>query len=248
MTTKNIQQMLEDTRALLEDGNCPEAIAKLGEALVDFPDEGLLWDMLGVAYWDAGAVQDSIDALEHASMLVPLSPEGQLALALGYEVAQKHELSTELLTGLAARDNLSPNVLEQLARALGRAGDSDVALHVCERAAQLQPESTAPLLGIVFYMARLGASSRQMLPTLFRALHLDPTDSAIRILLARRLHDCNLSEDAAEVLRLVDLSTYACPNCLHAMHEIFVAAGDETLAAQCTEVLMGSPYEGKARP
>ena len=237
MTAKTTSEVLQSTRRMLEEGDCETAIAELDAALVDFPDEGQLWDRLGVALWDAGTAHESVDALEHATTLVPLSPEGQLVLALGYEVLQKRELSTELLIRLASRDPLPVRVLEQLARALGRAGEDSVALHVCQRAQRALPEAAAPLLGIAYYMARLGASSQQMLPALFSALHLDPENSAVRILLARRLHDCGLHEDAAEVLRLVDFSKCDCRNCLQAMHEIFQSAGDVALAAECKQLV-----------
>ncbi len=237
MCTSTVACALREARRLLTDNDCPAAIEKLNQALADSPDDGRLWDLLGVALWDSGAVQDSIEALEHATILVPLSPEGQLALGLGYEVVQKRELALELLLGLAGRDHLSPAILEQLARALGRAGEFSTALHVCQRAASAMPESPAPLLGVAYYMTRLGASSEQLLPALFRAMHLDPHDTGVRILLARRLHDCGMSEDAAEVLRLVDLSKYRCVRCLAAMQEIFQAAGDFESADECQAAL-----------
>lgn len=237
MPTSTVERVLRNAQSLLEENDCPTAIEELQRTIDEFPDEGRLLDLLGVALWDSGSVQESIDTLEQASMLVPLSPEAQLALGLGYEVAQKRELASNVLISLASRENLSPSILEQLARALGRANELSVALHVCERAAQLQPDSTAPLLGISYYMARLGASSRQILPVLFRALHLDPEDNSLRILLARRLHDCELCDEAAEVLRVVDSSSTTCPNCLYAMHEIFQAAGDTGRAAECYSLL-----------
>lgn len=221
----------------LSRGDAALAIADLSIALDESPDEGRLWELLGLGQWKFGAVQESIRSLETAMTLIPLGAKATLALALGYEVIQKFSLAKGLLVELATRNELPTTVFEALARGLGRANEPALALAVCQRAAAAHPDKLGPLMGIVFYMGRLGVSSERMLPPLFRALDIASKDFSIRMLTARCLHDCGLSEDAAEVLRVVSFLDSRCPNCLRVMQEVFHAAGDERTAAQVVERL-----------
>lgn len=213
------------------------ALAELSAVVDAAPDEGRLWELLGIGHWEIGQVRESIAALETAMTLVPLGPEATLALGLGYEVIQKLPLAKDLFIDLAGRDALPLRVLEPLARGLGRANESGLALAMCERAATSQPDELGPLMGMVFYMGRLGRPAEHLLPVLLRALGLAPEDFTIRMLAARCLHDCGLAEDAAELLRVADYLDSSCPSCLHAMQEIFLAAGDEPAAADVVERL-----------
>lgn len=209
----------------------------LNEAPGELPGEGRLRELRGWACWELGDVQQSVHELETAMSLVPLGAEGTLALALGYEVMQKRDLSIGLLNQLVDRRTLPLRVLESLARALGRAGEFAKALDICQRASAAQPDELAPLMGVVFYQGRVGGSPEWLLEPLFRALHLAPEDFSIRMLTARCLHDCGLSEDAADVLRAVEYLESCCPSCLNTMHEIFRACGDSAAAAAVVEKL-----------
>lgn len=217
-----------ETAALqyLQCGEAQQAIAALQHAVARTPGHGRLWQLLGIAQWEIGAVEASVASLETAMTLVPLRPEASLALALGYEVQQKHESSSGLLVALTQQDGLPTQLMEPLARALGRARKPELAYSVCRRASRAQPGEVAPLVGMVFYMRQTAASDEAVLPLLLRALGLAPEDFGVRMLAAQCLHQCGLSDDAAQVLRAADYVSSGCPTCLAAMQEIFAEAGD----------------------
>lgn len=224
--------------ALLADRHVADAIDLLGEAVEQDPDAGQLWSLLGVAHWTAGQVVDSIAALETALTLVPVGPEGRLALALGYEVIQKRALALDLFLGLNREEHLPLRVLEPLSRAFARADRLELALGVCRRAAKQHPDEVGPLRGIAFYLAKLGRDPEEILPVLFQAFHLDPDDFDTRLLLARRLHEAGRSTEAAYLLSIVEIETACCASCLHRMREIFMAACDLENADRCLSTLV----------
>jgi Flp pilus assembly protein TadD len=237
MRAFSVEQCRDHAVACLQQGDCRGAFKYLAVALSLAPDDGRCRELMGITHWEAGSPVEAVCHLERATLLTPLSPVGQLALALGYEVSGRRELSRDMLIALAGRAVLPLEVFEPLARALGRNGEPLLALETCRRASQADPGSTGPLLGAVFYMNQLGAPSQQTLSVLFRAHHLDPDDLSIRTLLARRLHDSGLSGEAAELLAVVDFSRVGCRSCLAAICEILLAAGDHERAAHCQKIV-----------
>ncbi|MEM9185689.1 MAG: tetratricopeptide repeat protein [Planctomycetota bacterium] len=222
------------------------AIRELTSALAQHPDAGRLWELRGQVHLADNDPVDAVSCLEHAQCLVPLSPESEFALAQGYERTGKRQPACEMLKALARRDDLPLNVLEPLARALGRHRKPQLALSICRQAASRMPDMPAPLLGMVFYQRRLGLPPEQMLPVLFRAFHLEPEDFTIRLTLARMLHESDRSTEAAQLLSVVALDSTRCPNCLSAMQAIFEDACDHERAHRCAELRAAIESDGKA--
>lgn len=237
MTSDVIEVTCASARSQLAAGDCSGAIDRLSDAVAMEPDAGKLWTLLGVAQWSVGAVHEAIASLETALTLTPLDAPARLALALGYEVIQKQDLANGLLESLLAEKDLPLPVLEPLARALGRGRRPALALEVCRRAAALDTDSPLPLRGVAFYMAQLGRGHEEIVPVLLRALRLDPTNFNIRIQLARRLRECDRTDEAARLLSPVAIESSRCPSCLRAMREIFEEVGDEHNASRCEETL-----------
>lgn len=219
-------------------GEYAVAVEELSVALQANSDAGRLWELQGQAHLALGDATEAVGCLEHAMCLVPLSIEGRLALGHGYELTGRKEVAKSAFVQLASEDNLPLVVFEPLARALGRANEQALALGVCTEAARRTPDSSAPLMGMVFYQRQLGFKPDRVLPLLFRAFHLDPDDFDIRLTLARMLHECGQAQEAAELLSVVEIETSRCPSCLVAMQQIFEEAGDQHRVGQCVDALI----------
>lgn len=238
MTNAKEDVIYRSAASQLVSGRPHDAIDSLIQALKQNPDAGRLWELRGQAHLADGDAIDAVSCLEHASCLVPLTKEGQLALAHAYELTDKRDLAGDLFMALAGQDDLPAEMLEPLARGLGRVGKPDQALGVCAEAASRNPTSPAPLLGMVFYQRRLGHGPDRILPLLFRAFHLEPEDFDIRLALARMLHECGQKQEAAELLSVVEIETSRCPSCLVVMQEIFEDVGDQRNVGRCVNALV----------
>ncbi|MEM8947437.1 MAG: hypothetical protein AAGD11_19845 [Planctomycetota bacterium] len=214
-------------------GDFEGARETLDAALSVDADAGQLWELLGMVAYADSDINGAVDALERASMFVPLANCSQFVLALGYEKQHRDEPAYTIYRHLAAQRNLDDNLLEPVARALGRFDDCQGALNVCRLAARRSPDTTEPLMGMVFYMQRLGRPTEQILPVLFQSLHLDPEDNDCRLATARALHDCSRHEEAAYLLSQMPIESCRCPSCLNSMQMIFAAACDEESLSRC---------------
>ncbi|MCH2595173.1 MAG: hypothetical protein MKZ95_05115 [Pirellulales bacterium] len=214
-------------------GKLEQARDELEAALQLDSNAGQLWELLGMVSYTQGDSSQTVDALEQASLLVPLANCSQYVLAVCYEKREQIDPAHAIYRHLASLNELDDNLLEPVTRALGRCDDCEGALRVCRLAARRNPDCPEPLIGMVFYMRRLNRSSEQILPLLFRAFHLNPEDNDCRLILARTLHECGRSDEAAYLLSYLAIEEFRCPNCLSAMEAIFNAAGDEENLARC---------------
>jgi predicted Zn-dependent protease len=225
--------LLSHVEELREGGQLAAARDVLGEAIAAEPDAGGLWELLGLVNFEIGDVRTAESALERASLLCPLKPRGQLALAKCYDQSGHREAAAAIYCHLASFAELEAGLLEPLAAGLGRAGNAELALEVCRRAAKLMPESADPLVGIVHYMRRLRRPMESILPVMFRAHQLDPENAEYRISLAWMLYQLDRSEDAAELLEPVPFAESSCIRCLTLMKQVFERAGDVERADVC---------------
>lgn len=218
-------------------GELDQAQIELRTALKADVNAGQLWELLGQVSYTKGDYQEALDALEYAGLLIPLSPCGQLILAWCYEKNELVETAREIYQFLATLKNLENNLLEPLAKGLGRTGNFEAALRVCRVAARRTPESPEPLMGMVYYMRELNRPIEQILPCLFQAHHLDPEDVECRKMLAWLLHANGRSYDAAQLLSVISIEGHQCGNCLTGMQHVFAAVEDYENAKRCADAL-----------
>lgn len=216
-------------------GDSAQAHCELRSAVEINEDSGELWELLGQVCYTKGRINEALDAFEHASLLIPLSARGQFILGRCYEYVGQDMTAIAIYQHLATIRSLESDLLEPLARALGRADQCEAALRVCRDAANRFPEAPEPLMGIVFFMRRLCRPVEQILPCLFRAHHLDPEDVDCRVTLAWLLHECGRSVEAAHYLSVIPLEEFRCGNCLTGMKAVFSAAGDQDNARRCAD-------------
>jgi tetratricopeptide (TPR) repeat protein len=91
---------LEAAAYLYEHGMYEVGLAVAQGALDEDPDNGRLWELCGLIHRVRQEFDQALHALEVASLLVPLRPVGQFALAECYGRAGHHELAQDLYTSL----------------------------------------------------------------------------------------------------------------------------------------------------
>lgn len=228
----------ESATRLLASGRATEAIDWLSAAVEQDADAGRLWELRGRALLDLHDAAGAVRSLEHALCLVPLTAEGQFALASAYELTGECGLAADVFVALADRDTLPIGLLEPLAGALGRVGKPAQALGVCAEAAARLPGEPTPLLGMAFYHRRLGHHPTRVLPALLQALRFEPENDDTRLAVARTLHECGQTGEAAELLSVFPIERSRCPSCLAAMQQIFEGVGDGHSAGRCVDALV----------
>jgi pentatricopeptide repeat protein len=197
-------------------------------SLAEFPEDGPLWQLHGMARRQVGDFAAALAALETASLLIPLDPAAECALADCYLKAGKTDLARQMYRHLATSGRCPTDGLLMLAARLGSVGDNAHALDVCREKWRREPVCHEALFGMAYYMRRLGRPIQAIIPVVRRAQELAPHLAAYRVLLASLLAEGGQMGEAYEMLlRDVPPDTVKCPCCLHRMLTIFRVAGDE---------------------
>jgi tetratricopeptide (TPR) repeat protein len=210
-----------------------EIVARAG--LSEFPDDGLLWQLLGMLRQRAGDFEGASEALETASLLVPLDPSVRCALADCHARLRRTELARQLYQHLAQDDACPTALLPAVASGLGSIGDDATALDVCRELSRREPTRHEALFGIAFYMRRLGHPAESLIPVVARAHELAPEVTTYRVLLASLLANTGEHQEAYELLRDVPPESVRCSGCLRRMMAVFRLAGDDARLGTCRE-------------
>lgn len=217
-----------------------ENLLELARAELDRrPHDGRLWELCGMAHAAAGNRSKAIDALEAATMLVPLSAAAQCVLANCYASTGRGELAREMYQFLLSLDSLPGQLLPVVAAGLGRAGDAVSALEACRRAAVLETGSGQPLYGMAHYMERLGYPVELIAPVLRKAVDIEPETFQYRFALAVACEKLGRISEAylalCPVINPQHVQRICCSKCLQKMAEIFASAGDQDRRKACLE-------------
>lgn len=221
-----------------EAGELDKAICEAESQLSKDGDDGRLWELLGMLAYAKRDFSLAQSAIEQATVLIPLSARGQLVLGKCYDRSRYRETAAAIYRHVARQSQLASDLLEPLASGLGHCGEFKLALNVCQQAARRTPKSAVPLVGIAYYMRRLGRPIESILPTLARAHRLEPENVEYRISLAWMLHELGRSDDGASLLEQLTIEDFSCIRCLTRMQHIFDSAGDDDRAEKCRTRLM----------
>jgi tetratricopeptide (TPR) repeat protein len=124
--------------ALAQAGRHSELEVKARELLVEFPDSGLLWKLLGLAEWLQG--KDALPALQRACELLPEDAEGHSNLGNGFRAAGQFD---NALASQRRALALRPDYAEahnNVGSALLDLGRPDEAIASFRQAAALKPD------------------------------------------------------------------------------------------------------------
>jgi len=238
MSPQDPCRRFQQARDLINARQHQRAVDILDELSAELPEAAALWELKAAALHALGRRHSAQFALETASSLEPLSWQAQWILADCY-LATGSLLAAEcILEFLASRlDDAPPQFLPQLAARLGSRGRYHLALEVCRKAAEHQPESGAEaIFGAAYYMSKAGYPIELVLPVLRKAYLLAPDNFRYRLALAQTTHRCGDSATAYELLKhtpLSDLAKVSCRCCMQRLSEIFRHAHDENRYRWC---------------
>jgi len=226
---------------LLRHGEFESVIVVLQE-LGDV-DDGRCWRLRGLAHFALGKMDAAIDALEHASILLPLCAESQCRLAKCYQNTGRKDVASAIYAHLATFKALPEQLAEVVGLGLFDLGEYARALEFC-RANQARFIEHPQLLAVTFRsMHKLRFDHQAILPLVLRAHRLEPDNVSYCITLARLLVTAGRHAEAVQVLRGVDLNALQCIASLEQMRMLFEQLRQVDAAHHCRERLQQIGYE-----
>lgn len=195
------------------------------------PDDGELWQLLGIIAWQIKDFDTARNALETATCLTPLTAISQLALADVYLRDGYPESARAIYMHLADSDPCSISLLAQVAQGLGRLRAFAYAFAVCQRIIDQRPDHHAAHFGAAYYLGCLGRPVGEYLSYLRSAFELAPATISYRVSLARAYTRLGRNQDAADVARPIDPAAVGCRNARNCIAHAFETTGDVQRAA-----------------
>lgn len=210
-------------------GRLHQTVLITDAALKKYPDEGRIWELKGLAHRALGEAKPAMQALETATLLVPLRPAARCALADCYAYAGHGRLAHDMYLALADDSQTPPELWLPIATGFDFVGAPALALSVCRWAIQWDPDSPQAWHDFGCYLGRCGYAPRLVLNCARRAVSLDPKTGRWRIGLVSLLYQAGHADEAhAAARKLTDLqiADAICPCCLLRVAEVFDAYGD----------------------
>ena len=215
---------------LYHRGESAEAEDVVRDGLRRFPDDGDLWQLDGLMRHGRGDFCGARESLMTAGLLVPLDPSAQWRW-------RSATCGPARRSWPAACIGTSPRIAAARRRccrrsppawgASGRTAWPWTSARSCRRR---EPERHEALVGMAFYMRRLGRPAEAIIPVAARAHELAPQIAPYRVLLASLLSGTGRHREAAELLRGLAPDSIQCRGCLRRMTTIFHLAGDLAMA------------------
>jgi Flp pilus assembly protein TadD len=206
-------------------GRLAEAEDLVERALLDSPDDGRLWQSVGLFRHRMGDFAGACQSLETAGLLVPLDPKARSVLAECFARTGHPDLAGDLYRSLSSDPACPDELLPELAAGLGYLGMYGAALATCLELVRRAPSMAEAHFGMAFYLRRLGQPAEAILPVVARAHELAPEVPLYRISLATLLDHSGRRDEARELIRDLDLDQVSCRGCLRRMTTIFLTAG-----------------------
>lgn len=200
--------------------------------------EGLLRDehhpgllqVHGLAAYHLGEPLTALEGLEGASLVAPLGPLAQLALADLYLRFGKRKSAATGLLFLAEPGRCPTPLLPDLARLLGKLGAIRTAFKVCRRLTRLRPWYHPAHYGMAYYLAKLKKPVSRVIRHLRAAHTLAPDAVPYRVALAAALASAGRPEEACAVVVCVPAEAVSCVACLRRLQGAAEDAGEVQLA------------------
>lgn len=221
--------------SLLRQNLHEQAAEIAARAIRHHPDDGGLWELLGVARHHAGLHDAAIEALETATLLKPLDIGARFCLAGSFAANGQRELAV-FVYRILAHDKMTPIwLLPRIAARFGQMAEYTDALETCQHLLFRDSTRHEAHFGIAFYLRRLGAPMSGVIDALTRAHESAQTVGLYRVVLAALLHDQGQTDEAYDLLRHLPTGTICCPHLLKRMSLVFRAAYDPDRARECRE-------------
>ncbi|MCO8124695.1 hypothetical protein NHH03_23350 [Stieleria sp. TO1_6] len=209
-------------------------------ALAQDPDEGRAWQILGRALLRRGQLQDGIEALEHASLLIPLDWETRIDLATAYGGIGRKSLSRDLLMTAATSGGLDEAQLLRIAASLEAVDEPVLAMEACRQAGLVAPDAAQVHYQMGYYASLCGYPTSVTEALIRRAVDLEPESVHYRIGLTSLLVRLDRPTEALAVVSSVipsQLDQITCQCCLKRIATLFFDCDQPDLARQCAQRL-----------
>lgn len=207
------------------------------EGLAENPDNGPLWQICGIAQWAGKDYEAARDALEQATILTPLFPMAQCALADCYRHLDLPESARVIYQHLAQQGNCPTDLMPRVASGLGALGEHELALQTCRTLVSLRPCHHAAHFGVAYYLGQMDRPPLVLLPWLRRAFHLAPHVDQYRLNFAFVLMVAGNLEESHELLKGWSIEKETSTFWLEQSLNVFELVGDEPRANRCQERL-----------
>lgn len=220
---------LQHISEICERGDLETAHQLALAALQSAPEDGRLWELLGLIQYARRQYESAVGAFERASLLVPLTPTARVCLGHAYGQSGRSGLSAELLEAAIRDPHMTIPLLLQAAAGLDAVDRTDLALAACRKAVARDPQAAQPYYDLGYYSARCGLPSRLTESLARRAIRLAPERVCYRVGLASLLwKQDRLSEAYAVVSQLSDcqLEQIRCRGCLERIVDLYESAHD----------------------
>lgn len=202
---------------LVDNGFLDEAIDGIHLEIEEDPDNGELFELLGLTFHLNNDVQNAIRALETASILGPLETNSQMALAECYVSKHFYESACAIYDFLISRVSTPEECLPDIAKGYSRMRKHYRALETCRISVERNPDCDKALFGMAFYKARCGHSLSSVVSILERAISLDPHSIDYRVVAASLCLQRDQRNSAARILEPItrqDLDACDCSDCI----------------------------------
>lgn len=208
----------------------------LREQLVDAPECGATWRLLGLVEHGQRQWSSAAASLEEASLYIPLDGIAECALAEAYGRLGKLRWALDLLSGVACARGSSPPLLSRAAKLCDEMGCPILAITMVRRVLASEPESSRGYFDLSYYLARSGAADSQVEAMIRRAVALEPDEMAYRSALLGFLVDRGRVDEAYRAIAGLPrdgITQLDCRRCLGCFQHVYQHGGDSERVAWC---------------
>lgn len=234
MRLMNCPQMrFQAALALLNRKRFDQAAETAAAGVCEFPDDGPLWELLGVAHQRRGQSALAREALEMATLLKPLDIDARFCLAEAYAATGSLEMAVFVYRMISDDARTPIWLLPKVASRLGEMEEYAHALGVCQLIVERDATRHEAHFGIGFYLRRLGIATERVVSDISRACELAPDVALYRVVRASLLHELGRHDEARELLRVLPLGTVDGPCSMRRMLRLFHSAHDVRCLMAC---------------
>jgi tetratricopeptide (TPR) repeat protein len=233
----------ERATLLLEQEEYAGVLRVLHDAQEQLCDNGHAWQLRGLAHFALGDYERAVDALEHASMLIPLTTLAQTRLAACYLHVRRPQVAAVIYRHLAQVEMLAEELVECIADGLIRVRDYQSALQFCLEHLRQFRGNHRLLMSTAEVTRRLGFGSDEVLPFAYQAHRLQPENVSYLILFAQLLVDAGRVREAGNALATIELDRLQCVASLQRLRLLFQRMDDDAGKEHCQARLKQIGYE-----
>ena len=228
---------------LLSSGDAAGCLSLLDGDEEERCDDGAVWQLRGLAYFELRDIPAAVLALERACLLVPLSPIAQLRLAESYIKTRRREVAVIILSHLGTLEALPEDIAVSVTQGLNRVGQCELALQFGLDSLRRFRSSHRLLFSVAKVMWRLNYSADDVLPFAYQAHHIRPGNLRYRIFFAQLLLRAKRPREAARLLIAVELEQVDCIASLERMGLLLQQLHEFTALRYCRARLQQIGYE-----